>query len=156
MSTEDRSGDTPEPHLTTGPVDIGNRKYLDLQLSELREKYAYSELSGLSQQRLRQEESNLIEDFTDLKNRFPRSDYIGNDDKSFQRIQLGDDYRGLSTLTREQRQQILDCRQECYRNLDRASQEAIEREKKSGPLARFGGWLNDFIDSATPLFVINR
>ncbi|MCU4717886.1 hypothetical protein [Halapricum hydrolyticum] len=154
MSSDNRETTSSDPHLTTGPIDIGNREYLDLRLPELREKFAYEELSGLSKERLKQEESNLIRDFTDLRNRFPHSDYLGNDDKALQRIQMGDDFRGLSTLTSEQKQRIYDCKGDCYRNIDRAITEAVEREKASGLTARFGTWLNEFVDNLTPLFVI--
>ncbi|WP_430505931.1 hypothetical protein [Haloparvum sp. PAK95] len=154
MSADDRETNTSTPHLTTGPVDLGNREYLDLRLSELREKYAHSELSGLSKERLREEEKNLIRDFILLEGQFPHSDYIGNDSEYFQRIQMGDDYRGLSTLTTEQKQRIVDSKEDCYRNLDRALSEALEKEEKRGSITRFGKWLNEFIDNLTPLFVI--
>jgi hypothetical protein len=156
MSTDGQEITTSKPHLTTGPVDIGNEEYLDLRLPELRKKYSREELSGLSRERLKQEEENLIWDFRRLRNRFPHSDYIGNDDKEFQRIQMGDNYRGLSSLTAEQEQRISDCKNECYRNLDRAMYEAIEREGTKGLTARFGAWLNDFVDNLTPIVIIQR
>lgn len=154
MSVGETEDTTTDPHLTTGPVDIGNKEYLDLRLPELRDKYAYDELSGLSRERLEQEETNLTRDFVILENRFPHSDYIGNDNKLLQRVQMGDDYRGLSTLTTEQKQRIYDCKEECYRNLDRAVIEAVERDASNGAIARFGAWLKEFVDNLTPLFVI--
>lgn len=162
MSTDEKESNTSKPHLQTEPVDIGNEKYLDLRLSELREKYSYERLSGLSARRLRgkgeedamSEEDNIYIDFRLLRSEFPHFDYIGNEDKVFQKIQKGDNYRGLSTLTSEQNQRIRDCKTECIRNLDRAMQEAIDREKSESRVSRLGNWLNEFVNNLTPLFVI--
>lgn len=149
------------PHLNTGPIDIGNELYLDLRLRDLKERFSEKRLSGLSQRRLRGEVNNskgseeeaLYNSFNRLYRQFPDRDYTGG--KALQRVQKEDNYRCLSPLTIEQRDQIEEAKIECIRNLDRAMQEATNRERSPSIFSRFGSWLNAFVSNLTPVVKIN-
>jgi len=134
-----------------------NDEFLDEKLSVLSERYSYEQLSDLSARRLGalnsddeglSEEDFLHKDFERLRNRFPDNNNV----PFLRRVTLGEDYRGLRPLTRDQQQRIQDCHRKCSRNLDRARQDALEREDLSGPVSRFAAWLVDMADAATPVF----
>lgn len=143
----------PELYLNNEPADLGNAVYIEVMLSHFEKKYSYEELSGLSPERLNQEEQNLLKDFRNFINQFP--DRTPHDNGLIRASMRGDDYRGLEPLTVEQQQKIRDYKSECYRNLDRAIGDANERHDEmssSSPLSRFAQWLNEFVDSLTPVF----
>lgn len=150
MSTNTQHQDV----LTTGPEDVGNKKYLDFWLARLREQFSEDELDGLSSRRLECERAQLEVRFNNLQSRFPHEGYVG--DQHMLRIQRGDNYRGLSTLTFDQQQRIVDCKTELYRNLDRAMQDALQREKTETAVSRLGSWLNEFADRLTPIVIWGR
>ncbi|WP_256391809.1 hypothetical protein [Natronoarchaeum rubrum] len=138
-----------------------NEEFLDERLDTLRERYSYERLSDLSAYRLGalnpdeegySESDFLHQAFDRLYNRFPEE----NSDHTLRRWALGDDYRGFAPLTMEQKQRIQDCYHECSRNLDRARQDALEREDVADPLSRFGSWLIEFADAATPILGLRR
>ncbi|MYL68023.1 hypothetical protein [Halorubrum distributum] len=147
--SEELEHDTPE--LTS------NEEYLDERLSKLEEKYSYEELSDLSAFRLGavdadreglSEEDYLHREFEDIYQRFPDE----SDDEMMRRVWLGSDYKGLSPLTEEQKMRIRDCHHQCNRNLDKARKNALKNEAHDSRLSKFGSWLIDLADAATPIF----
>ncbi len=133
-----------------------NEEFLDKRLDTLRERYSYGRLSNLSAHRLGainsdkeglSERDFLHREFKEFYDRFPDE----NSDNAIRRLALGDDYQGLTPLTLEQKQRIHECHHECSRNLDRARQDALDREDLAGPLSRFAAWLVDFADAVTPI-----
>ncbi|WP_250137748.1 hypothetical protein [Halorientalis salina] len=154
MSADNDGINLSDQQLPNEPDPSNNEGFLQERLETLRERYSYERLSDLSARRLGavdpDEEGNserdfLHQDFRQLYERFPNE----NSDLKWRRWSLGDDYRGLAPLTREQKQRIHDCHHACSRNLDRARQDALEREDFAGPISRFGSWLIDFADAAT-------
>jgi len=161
MSTDDVAKDTIDQTFSDNPDPSKNEGYLDKKLNVLQERYSYERLSDLSARRLgaidldeegMSERDFLHQDFKELYKRFPGE----SSDHKRRRWALGDDYQGLAPLTLEQKQRIHDCHHECSRNLDRARQDALEREDLAGPLSRFATWLIDFVDAATPVVSIQR
>lgn len=146
MSTEKNESEATDHYLQTEPTEMGNREYLDQQLSALRKKYAYEELSGLSKEMLQKEQNELRFAIIELKHQFPHPDYIGVENKNIQKRMKGNNYRGLSPLTVEQRWRISDTEQKCLREIDRAMTEAEEREKEMEPASRLGQWLLELVD----------
>ena len=157
MDLDDRKSNSPGVSFPDSPDPSNNEEFLDKRLVSLRDRYSYEELSDLSARRLGalkvdddglSERDFLHKEFKRLRDRFPNH----NSDDTLRRVKLGDDYQGLAPLTLEQKRRIQDCHHECSRNLDRASQDALEREDLAGPLSRFAAWLIQFIDAATPIF----
>ena len=139
------------------PERTSNDEYLDERLGNLEEKYSYEELSDLSAVRLGaievdqeglSEEDYLHSEFEDIYQRFPDED----DDEMLRRTWLGSDYKGLSPLTEEQKMRIRDCHQQCSRNIDKARQDALENKSHQSSISKFGSWLVDLVDAATPIF----
>ncbi|WP_436908456.1 hypothetical protein [Halosimplex marinum] len=161
MSADNEEINPSDQQLPNKPDPSNNDEFLDERLSTLRERYSYERLSELSATRLGalnpDEEGNsekdfLHKDFDRVYKRFPEK----NSDYTRRRWALGDDYRGLAPLTEKQKQRIHDCHHECSRNLDRARQDALEREDLAGPLSKFGQWLIDFADALTPVLGFRR
>ncbi|WP_245800515.1 hypothetical protein [Natrinema saccharevitans] len=161
MSTDNRETNQSDPPFADDPDPSNNEKFLEERLSTLRERYSYERLSDLSARRLgainpdeegMSERDFLHQEFKELYERFPDE----NSDHTMRRWVLGDDYQGLAPLTLEQKQRIHDCHHECSRNLDRARQDALEREDLTNPLSKFAAWLVDFADAVTPVFSIQR
>jgi len=159
MSTSDKESEPSIQDNLVEPDPSNNDAFLDENLKILEDRYSYEQLSDLSAHRLGalnpddeglSEEEFLHKDFQRLRDRFP--DEIKEPFMS--RAASGEEfeYKGLAPLTRDQRQRIQDCHRRCSRNLDRARQDALERENLSGPISKLAAWLVDFADAATPLF----
>lgn len=142
-----------ESHLATKPVEMGNKEFLKTRLQELEEKYSEEELSGLSSRMLAKEEKALEKDFWKLRRRFPHSDYALQG-TPLQEIQMGDNYRGLSTLTADQRQWIKDTEDRLRRNIGRKMRNAKKEEQSEKPWSRLASWLTEFADNLPSISVI--
>lgn len=142
------------PHLATEPIEMGNQEYLEIRLEELKEKYSQKELSGLPTHALENEWEDLQFDFVTLEMQFPDKESRELDDYIY-RINKGNNYRGLSRLTTDQRRLIRDTKARLRRNIGREYTEAEEREQSQRLITRFSSWLNEFVDNATPLLNIN-
>lgn len=156
MTVEDKTKNQTEDSLLEEPNPSNNEKYLDKRLKTLRNRYSYKKLSTLSALRLgaldtddkrMSEEDKLYKDFRDLRARFPDH----SEDSMWQNLKTGSEYHALAPLTREQNRRIRECEQECSRNLDRARQDALEREDLSGVTSRLAAWLVEFADAVTPV-----
>ncbi|WP_237076854.1 hypothetical protein [Natrialba magadii] len=156
MNSDNEETNTSNLPFPDTPDPSNNEEFLDKRLDTLRERYSYERLSDLSALRLgaispdeegMSERDFLHREFRDLYGRFPDK----NSNNALRRVALGDDYQGLAPLTLEQEQRIHECHHECSRNLDRARQDALDREDLAGPLSRFAAWLVDFADAATPI-----
>jgi hypothetical protein len=159
MSADNQENNLSVDELSGEPKPADNEDFLDERLSTLQERYSYERLSDLSARRLGAvdtdergtSERDLVElEFKQLYKRFPADDA----DLSRRRWTLGNDYQSLAPLTPEQRHRIKDCHLECSRNIDRASQDALEREDLDGPISRFSTWIIEFADAVTPVVIL--
>lgn len=157
MNTDEEETTSSEHPFPDKPDPSNNDEFLDDRLVTLRKRYSCERLSDLSARRLGatnpddeglSERDLLHREFDELYNRFPDE----NTDPKMRRALLGEDYQGLAPLTLEQEQRIRNCHRECGRNLDRARQDALEREDFDGTISKFASWLVDFADAVTPIF----